>query len=95
MHVTGEISLGSIAIAITIIGAMIRIGQQIGKMQQLVTSQGTLIEGHRKRLDTYEERLVSVVGDVQRIVGRLEATQDRIERATGTRRGERGRSSGE
>lgn len=88
MHVTGDISLGSIAIIVTLIGVTIRIGMQIGNIQAVASSHETAIARHAARLDLYEGRLVSVVSDVQRLIGRVEATQDRIERQTGTRSGE-------
>lgn len=92
MHVTGDISVGSIAIIITIVSAAIRIGMQIGAMQTIAKTQGDVIVQHTMRLDKYEERLVLVVGDVQRMIGRLESTQDRLEKITGQRPGEGGRT---
>ncbi len=88
MHFTGEISLGSLAIIITIVGAVIRIGWKMGAMETVARTQGENIERHTIRLDKYEERLVQVVADVQRMIGRLEATQDRLEKLTGRRGGE-------
>lgn len=90
MHVTGEITLGSIGIIISIAIAVLRVGVQIGGMQTLTKIQGDSIMEHTKRLDLYESRLISVVSDVQRMIGRLEATQDRIEKRTGHRDGEGG-----
>lgn len=88
MHLTGDISLGSIAIIVTLIGITIRIGMQIGNVQAVARAHSESIERHTQRLDLYEGRLVSVVSDVQRLIGRVEATQDRIERHTGIRPGE-------
>lgn len=91
MTFTGDISLGNIAIVITLIGIAIRIGMRLGSVESVAKAQAALIEGHSMRLDRYEERLVSIVADVSRLIGRIEATQQRIEKHTGGRSGEGGR----
>ncbi len=92
MHFTGEISLGVIlsaaGIILTLITIASRLGAKIGAMQTTAETQGESIDRHTKRLDLYEERLVQVVGEVQRMIGRMESTQDRIEKRTGMRHGE-------
>lgn len=88
MQVTGDISLGNIAIIVTLIGIAIRVGMRLGSVETVAKAQAALIEGHTTRLDRYEERLVSIVADVSRLIGRIEATQLRIERQTGGRPGE-------
>ncbi len=96
MHFTGEISLGVLlsagGIIVTIITVAIRIGTKIGAMETTARAQGESIDRHTRRLDLYEERLVQVVGEVQRMIGRLEATQDRIDKRIGQRLGEGGRT---
>lgn len=91
MQFTGDISLGSVAIIVTLIGIAIRIGMQVGAVQEVAKAQATIIEGHTKRLDRYESRLVDIVSDVSRLIGRIEATQSRLEKSTGGRAGEGGR----
>lgn len=90
MQLTGDISLGNIAIIVTLIGIAIRVGMRLGSVEAIAKAQAALIEGHTKRLDRYEERLVSIVSDVSRLMGRIEATQERIEKTTGGRTGEGG-----
>jgi hypothetical protein len=88
MQFTGDISLGNIAIIITLIGIAIRVGVQVGNVQAVAKAQAAIIEGHAQRLDRYESRLVDIVSDVSRLIGRIEATQQRLERNTGSRPGE-------
>lgn len=92
MNYTGEISLGAILgnlmIVVTLISIAVTIGRQIGHIQQVVKTQGDLIAMHSARLDLYESRLLSVIADVGRLIGKIEATQDRIEKQTGHRPGE-------
>lgn len=91
---TGDISLGNLAIIVTLIGIAIRVGVRFGSVQTTLTNQAILIESHAQRLDKYEQRLTDIVGQVQRIVGRIEATQERLERTTGHRKGEGGHVAG-
>jgi hypothetical protein len=78
-HFNGEITLGNLAIVVTLVGIAISIGTKIGVVQTLVDGHKSILETHSKRLDRYEQALQEVVGQVQRVVGRLEATQGRIE----------------
>lgn len=88
MHFVGDITLGSIAIIVTLIGIAINIGLKVGSVQEVVRAQAAIVASHTQRLDKYEERLVKIVSDVSRLMGRIEATQDRLEKRTGTRIGE-------
>lgn len=88
VHITGEISLGNVAIMVTLIGIAVRVGMRLGSVETVAKAQAALIESHTTRLDRYEERLVSIVSDVSRLIGRIEATQQRIEKHTGERLGE-------
>lgn len=90
LNVTGEISAGSISIVLSILTTALVIGIRLGTMQQLVRGHSLTLTDHANRLDRYEKTLVSVGGDLQRMIGRIEATQDRIDRHTGNRRGDEG-----
>lgn len=92
MQFTGDISLGNIAIVVTLISIAVRIGLKLGTVQQLVAGHTITLESHAARLDRYERTLVEVGGNLQRMIGRIEATQDRIDRTTGQRQGEGGRA---
>lgn len=90
VHFTSEITLGNLAIVVTLIGIAIQIGQRLGTLSSTVLQHADMLNQHAKRIDKYEDRLTTISGDLQRIVGRLEATQNRIEQQTGYRPGERG-----
>jgi hypothetical protein len=87
---TTEITLGNIAIVVTLITIAISIGQKIGTLSTTVVQHAAVLDRHAMRMDKYEERLIVIVGDMQRMIGRVEATQDRIDRLTGNRKGEGG-----
>ena len=65
MHFSGEVTLGSLLTIITLVGIAVRLGWVIGGIQEIITA-------HTKRLDRYETTLLGIVGDVQRLVGRIE-----------------------
>jgi cytochrome c biogenesis factor len=88
MTITGDISLGNIAIVVTLIGIAVRISMRFATMQQLVSGHTSTLNSHSARLDRYETTLVEVGGNLQRMIGRIEATQDRLDRRTGHRPGE-------
>lgn len=90
MHFTTEITLGNLAIVITLISIAIGIGNRLGTLSQTVLQHATVLTQHANRMDKYEERLIGLVGDMQRMMGRVEATQDRLDRYTGRRGGEGG-----
>lgn len=90
VHFSTEITLGNLAIVVTLIGIAIRVGWRIGGLEQVVKMHGENLMSHTSRLDLYEGRLVEIVGSVQRLIGRVEATQDRIDQRTGQRSGEGG-----
>lgn len=90
MHFTAEVTLGNLAIVVTLIGIAIKIGQRLGALDSTVGQHAGVLNQHTARMDKHEERLTSIAGDLQRMIGRVEATQDRIDRSTGTRRGEGG-----
>lgn len=88
LHFIGDITAGSVANIVTMIVIAIGIGVKVGSLQAVAQAQAAVIVGHTMRLDKYEERLVSLVSDVSRIMGRIEATQERLEKTTGFRPGE-------
>jgi hypothetical protein len=90
MHFTTEITLGNLAIVVTLIGIAIKIGQRLGALSTTVLQHATVLDRHAVRMDKHEERLTSIAGDLQRMIGRVEATQDRLDKTTGHRRGEGG-----
>lgn len=90
VHFTGEITLGNIAIVITLITIAINLGVKFGTVSTLVQGHTDTLKGHAERLDRYERTLIDVGNNMQRMIGRIEATQDRIEHTTGTRSGEGG-----
>ena len=85
MHWTGEITLGNLAIVATLIGMAIGIGIRLGAITQLLADHSQRLMDHSTRLDRYEARLVTIVGDVQRLIGRIELTQDRLDARIGPR----------
>ena len=83
MHITGEVTLGNIFIIITLVSMAIGMGIRLGSITAIINQHTADLIKHSLRLDTYEMRLVEIVADVQRLIGRVEATQDRLERAHG------------
>lgn len=73
MHWSGEVSLGSLLTIATLVSIAVRIGWMVGGIQ-------VTVRAHTGRLDKYEDTLIKVVGEVQRLVGRIEGVQDRLER---------------
>lgn len=82
---TGELSVGSISIVVTLVTIAVTIGLRLGTIQTLVRGHTITLVEHAQRLDRYEKTLIDVGGNLQRMIGRIEATQDRIDRATGFR----------
>lgn len=80
MHFTGDISLGTILTIATLLGIAIRVGWAVGKIQAVVDGVKKTASDHAMRLDRYEEALIKMVGEVQRMVGRVEGVQDRLDR---------------
>lgn len=69
-HLTGDISAGTILTILTLIGIAIKIGWRLGHIE-------TTIVDHTTRLSLYEQRVVGFIGDLQRLVGRVDAFQER------------------
>jgi hypothetical protein len=72
MHFTGEITLGNLLTIITLVGIAVRFGFLAGYLQ-------TTVSQHTARLDKYETSLLDVVSNVQRMIGRVEGVQDRLD----------------
>jgi argonaute-like protein implicated in RNA metabolism and viral defense len=87
LQVTSDL-LGSLAIAVSILTAAIGIGLRLGTLQQLVQGHTSILSQHADRLDRYEETQVVVGERLARMIGRVEATQNRIDFQTGNRSGE-------
>ena len=83
MHVTGDISLGAISVIVTLLGIAIAFGMRVGRVEATLMTHAQHLVSHGLRLDGYEARLIDVVGHVQRIVGRIETVQTRMERSAG------------
>jgi hypothetical protein len=72
MHFNGEITLGSILTIVTLLGIALRFAWVAGALQAVIIE-------HTKRLDRYEITLTEVVSSVQRVIGRVEGAQDRLD----------------
>jgi len=76
MHITGEVTLGTILTIATLIGIAITFGRRMGTFETQLQTHSTNIQGHAARMDRYEARYVEIAGQLQRIIGRIEE-QDR------------------
>lgn len=72
MHFTGEITLGNLAIIITLIGIAIRFGVRLGSFQTTLAAHATALEGHSLRLDRHETQIIRLISSLQRLIGRSE-----------------------
>jgi hypothetical protein len=72
MHFNGEITLGSILTIVTLLGIALRFAWTAGALQAVIIE-------HTKRLDRYEIALTEIVSSVQRVIGRVEGVQDRLD----------------
>ena len=88
MTVTAAIAVSCVSVIITMLLIANRIGWHLGRIQSTALEHAKSLSAHAARLDLYEARLVAIGGDLQRLIGRMEATQARIERHTGERPGE-------
>lgn len=73
MHFSGDISLGNLLTVITLLGIAIRLGWTAGMIEKTIAL-------HAIRLDRYEQALITIISDVQRLVGRVEGVQDRLDK---------------
>ncbi len=72
MHVTGEITLGTLLTIATLIGIAISFGRRFGSLEAQLASHGTNLVKHAERMDRYEEHYMTIAGQMQRIIGRIE-----------------------
>ena len=80
LHITGDVSLGTILTICTLVGIAIRFGYRFGKFETTLSEQAKTITDHASRLEVYEGRIVGFVGDLQRLIGRMEFFTDRRDR---------------
>lgn len=83
-----QIILGTIPVIVTLVAIAIRFGTTIGAVNTVVSAHTAMFITHTSRMDRYEQTQLQIVGDLSRMMGRIEATQDRIDRTTGHRKGE-------
>jgi hypothetical protein len=76
MHITGEVSLGTILTIATLLGIAIRFGFRFGHFDTTLRAHTDNLARHAARMDRYEERYVQIANNLQRIIGRMEE-QDR------------------
>lgn len=77
MHITNEVSLGTILTIVTLIGIAVRFGYRIGNFETTLKSHAEILSTHSKRMGDYEGRIIDVIGHLQRVVGRVEAMTER------------------
>lgn len=77
MHLTSEISLGNIAIVVTLIGIAIRFGAKLGSIETTLKTHAETLTMHSSRLDAHETRFMRFVEDLQRMIGRVESMAER------------------
>lgn len=71
--VTGEVTLGNLLIVVSLIGIAISFGVRLGSFQASLESHSKTIEDHGKKLSKHDDIFLSLVQDVQRLIGRNEA----------------------
>jgi hypothetical protein len=72
MHLTGEVTLGNIAIVVTLLGIAIKFGVQLGGFQTTLREHAKALEAHSIRLDHHETRILDLIAGIQRLIGRSE-----------------------
>ncbi len=72
MHVTGEITLGTILTIVTLISIAIAFGRRFGNFETQLAAHGVNLVKHSERMDRYEEHYMTIAGQMQRIIGRIE-----------------------
>ena len=77
MQITSEISLGTILTIATLIGIAIRFGFRLGHFETTLNNHAKTLVEHATRLGAYEARIVDIVSDLQRLIGRVEASLER------------------
>jgi hypothetical protein len=75
----GQVTLGDILTICTLVGIAVAFGQRLGRFEQILHDHAKKLTEHGERLDRYESRLVDIVSDLQRVIGRVEGAQNRAE----------------
>lgn len=70
MTVTGDISLGSILIIVTLLGIAIRFGIILGSVRITLKTHAIALERHSERMVAYEDVVRDLVASVNRLLGR-------------------------
>lgn len=73
------IVLGTLPVVITLITIAINIGRRLGTFEQTLAGHAQMLDRHADRMERYESSTITFVGDLQRLVGRVEVLSDRRE----------------
>ena len=79
LHITGEVSFGSILTLCTLIGLAVTIGRKLGDFETTLTHHAATMADHAARLAGQEARMIDLVSHVQRLIGQLDGHQPRTE----------------
>ena len=90
MHWDNTISLGALMQIATVIITVIvaytsflrRIEVQAEGFRQVLQVHSATLTAHADRLDRHEEHTLTMVGDLQRVIGRLETVAERTSRSS-------------
>lgn len=85
MHLTGDVSLGTILTIVTLIAIAVNLGRRIGAFEGTLKYHATTMSEHSTRLTMQETRIIDLVASVQRLIGRMEVTAHEHRRETDPR----------
>lgn len=74
MYLTGEVTLGNIAIVCTLVGIAIGFGIRLGRFERTLFDHSEALRKHGERLDRHEEKILDLIAGLQRLIGRSEIT---------------------
>lgn len=77
MHLTGEITLGNLAIVVTLLGIAIRFGSKLGSFETTLKAHSLTLVQHAEKLEKHEDRFMGFVAQLQMLVGRVELLTER------------------
>lgn len=70
------VTLGNVLQLVTMIGLAIAgyyaISARMAVFESMLAGHADTLKQHAQRLDLYEARIVEVIGDLQRLIGRME-----------------------
>ena len=72
MHFTGNISLGNVLVVVTLVGTAVQFGMRLGTLETTLRQHADALMDHANRLEQHDSRLLDAVGNIQRMLGRLE-----------------------